>query len=404
MVTDSSLFRDPRLYIVFGITLTGVMGVSIISPAFPKIARALSLNSQQVGLLITVFTIPGIFIAPTLGFLADRIGRKQIVVPSLFLYAIAGSACAFAPSFSVLLMLRTVQGFGAAALTSLSVTLLGDMYEGSRRDAAVGYNASVLSIGTALYPAIGGLLAAASWRFPFLVSLIALPVGLAAVFLLHSPFPKSSGSALRQLKTVWNNAVRTGILLLSLLAILQFILLYGVYLTYVPFLLEGRFAASTGTVGLLMSTMSLSTAFMASQNKRIAANFSPRLLLAIAFVLIGVGLVLFATVPTLLLVPLATVVYGLGQGIIIPTVQGTIAARTPLELRGATMSVNAMAIRIGQSVGPVVSGTVFVALGLNATFLAGAGLAGAVMFLALIGIGSYRDAGTDSEHPAPDNF
>jgi MFS family permease len=296
-----------------------------------------------------------------------------------------------------LLLLRTLQGFGAAALTSLSVTLLGDMYTGTKRDAAVGYNASVLSIGTAVYPALGGLLAAASWRLPFLVSLVALPIGIAALLLLHSPFPKSTGSAMSQVKAVIRNASRNGILLISLLAILQFILLYGVYLTYVPFLLEERFGSGTGTVGLLMSTMSLSTAFMSSQNKRIAGLSSPRILLAVAFVLIGIGLVLFATVPSLLLIPLATIVYGLGQGIIIPTVQGTIAARTPLELRGATMSVNAMAIRIGQSVGPVVSGAVYAAYGLSHTFITGAVLAIAVMFLALIGIGSYRDSSGPGE-------
>jgi MFS family permease len=386
-----NLFRDPRLYIIFGITLSGVMGVSVISPAFPKIARALALNSRQVGLLITVFTIPGIVIAPTLGFLADRLGRKKIVVPSLFLFALAGSACAAAPSFSVLLLLRTLQGFGAAALTSLSVTLLGDMYDGKRRDAAVGYNASVLSVGTAVYPALGGLLASLSWRLPFLLSSIALPIGIAAIFMLHSPYPKSAVTPLTQMKQVLRNAVRSGILLISLLAILQFILLYGVYLTYVPFLLEERFGAATSTVGLLMSTMSLSTAFMASQNRRLAGLSPPRILMAVAFVLIGIGLVLFATVPSLYLVPLATVLYGLGQGIIIPTVQGTIAARTPLELRGATMSVNAMAIRIGQSVGPVASGAVYASLGLGATFLSGSMLAVVVMFVALIGIGSYRD-------------
>jgi MFS family permease len=393
MRTHAGLFRDPRLYIVFGITLTGVMGVSVISPALPKISRVLSLSSREVGLLITVFTIPGIIIAPTMGFLADRVGRKKIVIPSLFLFALAGSACAAAPSFPLLLLLRTLQGFGAAALTSLSVTLLGDMYEGSRRDAAVGFNASVLSIGTAVYPALGGLLASLDWHFPFLLSAVGLPIGLAALFLLHSPSPRGSGSPLTQLKRVLDNALRSGILFISLLAILQFILLYGVYLTYVPFLLEERFSADTGTVGLLMSTMSLSTAFMASQNRRLAARSAPRMRLAVAFVLIGGGLVLFATVPTLLLVPLATIVYGLGQGIIIPTVQGTIASRTPLELRGATLSVNAMAIRIGQSLGPVLSGAVYAAVGLGATFLSGAGVAVFVMFLALIGIGSYRDRG-----------
>ena len=75
--------RDHRLYVVFGITLMGVMGVSSITPASPPISRALGLSSRQVGLLLTVFTVPGVFLAPVLGFLSDRFGRKRIVIPAL---------------------------------------------------------------------------------------------------------------------------------------------------------------------------------------------------------------------------------------------------------------------------------------------------------------------------------
>ncbi|MFW5705665.1 MAG: MFS transporter, partial [Bacteroidota bacterium] len=104
--------RQPRLIfqinmqIIFAITLIAVMGVASITPAFPKIRDALGLTNQQVGSLITVFTLPGIFLNPVLGVLADRYGRKTIIVPSLFIFAVAGTACAFAEEFNTLLILR----------------------------------------------------------------------------------------------------------------------------------------------------------------------------------------------------------------------------------------------------------------------------------------------------------
>src|SRR6056297_1481243 len=380
-----ALGRDSRLYVIFGITLIGVMGVAAIAPAFPAIAEQLRLSPRQTGLLITVFTVPGIVMAPSLGILADRFGRRRIIIPSLLLFALAGCACAFIPTFEVLLVLRIVQGSGASALTSMSVTLIGDLYSGERQSAAIGYNASVLSVGTAVYPALGGVLAGISWQLPFLLSALALPVGAAVALLIpptgrghdhsqsHNQDRKSSAGG--QLRQVLRHAAGSGILVLFGLGLLQFILLYGAYMSYVPFLLSDRFGASSGTTGAVMATMSLATALMASQNRRVTAGMSLALRLSAAFVLIGGALALFVLLPRLLLIPLAAVLYGFGQGIIIPAVQGTIASRTPLELRASTITVNAMAIRIGQTLGPLTAGALYAGLGLNWTFLLAAGLA-----------------------------
>src|SRR3712207_7363843 len=70
---------------------------------------------------------------PLLGVLSDRYGRKKILVPALILFGLAGGACAFARSFELLLALRFFQGMGAAALGTLNVTVIGDIYEGRER-------------------------------------------------------------------------------------------------------------------------------------------------------------------------------------------------------------------------------------------------------------------------------
>ena len=109
-------YKDTNLRIVFGVTLMAVMGVASIAPALPKIVESLGISTKEIGLLITVFTLPGVFLTPVLGVLADRIGRKRILAPSLILFGVAGSACAFTGDLNTLLVFRFFQGVGAAYL------------------------------------------------------------------------------------------------------------------------------------------------------------------------------------------------------------------------------------------------------------------------------------------------
>jgi ACDE family multidrug resistance protein len=148
------VYKDHNLLVLFGVTLMAVLGVSSVTPAFPRIRDALGVTSTEVGLLITIFTLPGIFLTPVLGVLSDRHGRKKILTPALLLFGVAGGACVFARNFELLVLLRFLQGMGAAALGTLNVTIIGDIYSGRERSAAMGYNSSVLSIGTASYPGI----------------------------------------------------------------------------------------------------------------------------------------------------------------------------------------------------------------------------------------------------------
>ena len=176
--TDNPTLRDFNLYIIFSITLFAVMGVASITPAFPQIINHYNLSVQQIGYLITVFTLPGIFLTPFIGILADRYGRKIILFPSMLIFGVAGFLCAFQSNYQSLLIMRFFQGVGAASLGSLNITLIGDIFNGKKRIQAMGYNASVLSIGTASFPAIGGLLASFDWQYAFYLPGIILPFAI----------------------------------------------------------------------------------------------------------------------------------------------------------------------------------------------------------------------------------
>lgn len=344
------------------------MGVASIAPALPKMARALEVSNDQIGLLITVFTLPGILLTPVLGVLADRGGRKRILVPSLLLFGAAGTACAFTTDFAVLLLLRFAQGIGGATLGALNVTLIGDLYEGRRRATAMGYNGSVLSLGTASYPAIGGGLALLGWHFPFFIFILAIPVGLLVMRLLDNPEPENGermGSYLREVGRSLRSLRVAGLFSANFLT---FVMLYGGYLTFFPILLDQRFELSSLAIGALLSGSSLVTAATSSQLGRLTRRFSEQGLILIAGLLyLGV----FLSIPTAesiaLLIP-AVLVFGLAQGINIPSVLNLLTHQAPTRYRAAFLSVNWMVLRSGQALGPFLLGLIYGLFNLEATF------------------------------------
>jgi ACDE family multidrug resistance protein len=383
-MNQRKIYLDANLQIIFGVTLTAVMGVASISPAFPRIVEGLNLSPEAVGLLITVFTFPGVILTPVLGVLADHFGRKRILVPSLILFGIAGGACSLARDFNLLLLLRFLQGIGAASLGSLNVTIIGDLYSGKERVAAMGYNASVLSVGTASYPSIGGALATLGWYYPFTFHSVAIPVGLLVLFSLKNPEPKSEQHLKEYLGNAWQSIKNRQVVGLFAASVTTFIILYGAYLTYLPLLIGGSFGASPLIIGLIMSSMSLTTAITSSQLGRLAKVYPERTLLKAAYIFYASALVIVPFVPNLWVLLIPIIIFGVGHGLNIPSIQTLLAGLAPMEHRAAFMSVNGMVLRLGQTLGPLLMGAVFGLWGIGGVFYAGAVFAIAIFALLVI--------------------
>lgn len=390
MDKTKTIFENKNLYIIFGVTLVAVMGVASITPAFPSIINYFQITTQQVGWLIASFTLPGIFLTPVTGVLADRIGRKLILVPSLFVFGLAGFACVFTHDFDTLLVLRFIQGIGASSLATINITLIGDIFTGEKRVAAMGFNASVLSIGTATYPAIGGLLTVLGWPYVFVLPLLAIPLGIWVIYGLKNPEPKNRMGLKEYFGNVWKSVNKPIVWGLFISNILVFVILYGSYLTYFPIMLEERFGANSVIIGAAMSVMSLITAFVSSQLPRVNRLLKERSQLLVAATLYFTSLLVVSVAFGWGMVVLALTLFGAGHGIIIPSIQNMLVSMASIQERAAFMSLNSMVLRVGQTIGPLVVGLFYALGGLTASFLGGAGAAVIMFVLILIFVKSEK--------------
>jgi MFS family permease len=360
-----------------------VMGVNSVMPIIPALAREFAVSQPTASLIITAFTLPGIVFTLFVGMLADRFGRKIILTLSLLIFCLAGTACAFTDSFETLLLFRFLQGMGAAPLGVLNTTIIADTWSGARMAGVVGYNATVLSICTAIYPSFGGLLAHFNWRCTFLLPLLAVPVLLIS---LRTPLSnpgkaESFGRYLLGLARIFHTRKIAGLLAITGLT---FLLLYGPIITCFPVLADARFNASPAVIGGTMVISSLGAAMTASQLGRLYARFSARFLLLCSQAFYCLSMLLMVTFTDFSWIFLPILLFGLGQGMNTPNVQAQLINAADATERAAVMSANGMLLRLGQTLAPVSFSLVMGGLGINSGFYLGMAFSVLLSALAII--------------------
>lgn len=328
------------------------MGVSLISPVLPALRPVFVVTDSQVGLVVTAYTLPGILLGPAVGIIADRIGRKRTVVPLLCVFGIAGASITFASSFRQVLLLRTLQGVGGSALITLSVALIGDLYSTEERATLLGVNGSMISTGAAGYPLVGGLLAGLRWSAPFAFFGVGVGVGVAAAILLPTS-ENGNRSSRRYLSALVTEITAPAVLGLLLAIFAALFLFYGAILTTVPLVLSDGFGLAPSQIGPLLSLVALAGGLTSSQYGRLAGRYSRRRLLTIGFLSYSLSLSGLWIAPSAAVIGIALSLFGVGNAIIITTVDSGLIEAVADDLRAGILGVRTGVFRLGQTLGPV---------------------------------------------------
>ena len=341
--------------LVSGITLLATIGIASLLPALPLLADTFGVPLASTWSVIAVFALPGLLCVPIAGVLADRIGRKRVLLPALALFAVGGLACAFAQSYTQLLVFRFIQGAGASAFGLMYTTLIADTWQGSERLTIMSHSAVALGLGTAASPALGGALAMLDWRLPFLLPLAALPLIVLACRLpllkagTSISFRAYVGACLARARD------RQTLALLGL-TLLTFIMLAGPVITSLPILAEQKFKAAPLEIGLILALASLGAGLAALWLPRLYRRHSARSLLLAAMALYVTGFICIALAPALWLLVPAVLLYGLAQGLNIPLVSTLLTGQAEDGQRASLMALNGVLLRLGQTIGPAVFG------------------------------------------------
>jgi MFS transporter, DHA1 family, multidrug resistance protein len=165
------------------ISMIGPLALNILMPSMPGLAAALDASRSEVQLTLSLFLASQAVSQLFIGGLADRFGRRPVLLGSLTLYVLACLAATFAASIQLLILARIIQAAGSTAGLALSRTIVRDL---APRDAAasmIGYVTMGMVIAPLLAPAIGGFIDDTfGWRMIFIFS---LALGLIAIVLAY---------------------------------------------------------------------------------------------------------------------------------------------------------------------------------------------------------------------------
>jgi MFS family permease len=360
---------------------------------------------------------------PIYAKLSDTFGRKPIILIGISLFLVGSILCGFAWSMPALIAFRAVQGLGAGAVQPMSITIVGDIYTLAERARTQGYLASVWGISSVVGPTLGGLFSQFGiWRGVFFINIpLCVIAGWMLIRSFHEKIEKREhkidylGAVLLTVSLTllilavleggqawaWNSPQSIGAFAIGGLVLAAFVLVerraaepilplwvfsrrllltttligLGIGATligltgYVPNYLQGTIGVAPIVAGLALAALTIgwpiSAAFAGRFYLRI--GFRSTALIGIAIVLVGaIGMALFVSTPSVIIVAVSCFIIGLGMGLV--AVPSLVAAQSsvPWHERGVVTGTNMFARSIGSAVGVAIFGAIA-----NAIFGAG---------------------------------
>lgn len=335
-----------------------VLAAVLMAPNLPRVQAAFAGTPGVAALTPMIVTVPALMVALTASFagrLVDRIGRKRLLVGSLVLYAIAGTAPLYLPTLQLVVASRVVVGLCEAAIMTCCTTMLADYFHGRARERYFGYQVMATTLAATVLFGLGGALGAQGWRTPFWLYAVGLVLAVLVAVVLFDPPHLEEGPD-----------VAAGIPWRSLLAPIGVTFLGGlvfyVLIVELSYKLDDIGVTSPATIGLVSAIASVGTAVGSFVFTRVAPR-GPGFTVPTAFLISGIGLLgmgLAGSVP--LLVP-AAVVTGFGNGLLLPSLLTW--ALTPLthEQHGIGTGLWTSASFLGNFVCPILVIALTAALG-----------------------------------------
>lgn len=358
--------RFLEITLLLASTLT-MLANAIISPSLPSITQAFSDVDNVEALTKLMLTLPALVIAlfsPIAGRIIDKYGRIPVLVISLIIYALAGTAGYWVDSLYAILFSRIILGFGVSGIMTTATTLVGDYFTGKKREQFMGMQGAFTALGGLLFIPTAGYLADIDWRLAFLVYAFAGLILVMVPFSLHEPEKTTSAEA----EKATNQKVSTKVWFVYISAFITMMFFY-IIPVQLPFLLNTFDGVNSNQVGLSIGFMMIAQAASAILSKSFRKKLSSISMYVLGFTLMATGYLLIGLSSSYIMATLSVMMVGLGIGSLIPTANLWIMSLVPDAQRGKYVGLLTRANFIGMFVSPLAIQPIQNIVGLQASFV-----------------------------------
>lgn len=329
-----------------------IMAVSFyfLLPTLPTfVTDVLKEDTDKVGYIIGIYALSALLIRPISGYLFDKYGRRKLFLFSMFCYAVVMASYGLAASFIFLLFLRLVNGGFWGMVTTGGGTITSDIVPESRRGEGIGIFGLSMTLSMAIGPLIGLqiLERTGNYQFLFITSgiLCFLAVGL-SFFVNH---PKISN---RSNQLSWENVFEPRVVKVSLVMLLLAFPFAGI----MSFITLYAKEISVENTGLFFLTYAVGVSIIRPLTGKMVDTKGPGFVMGFSFVGTIVGLILLSQSDSLIPFLVAAFVLGLGNGIVMPTLQTMVINLVKPAKRGVATSTFFSAIDLGIGLGSFILG------------------------------------------------
>lgn len=353
--------------------------VRMCDPLLPLIAGELGVTVGNAAIIVTAFAVAYGLSQLVIGPLGDARGKLLVVVIGTAWAGIATLLCAAMPTLGLLAFMRLLAGAGAAAVIPLAMAWIGDVIPYERRQPILARFLSGQILGIVFGQAAGGLLGdLIGWRAAMLLLGVTHLVTGFALYreMRRAPhwnrgtgranFERAAAAAIELLSRPWVRVV-----LLSVF--LEGVAMFGAF-AYVGAELHQRFGASFGTIGAVLAAFGAGALFYSLTAGRLVAWLGQKGLAAWGSILLVIGYLMLTLMPWMWLAVPAIAINGLGFYMLHNTLQTNATQMAP-DARGLGVSLFALALFVGQSVGVALAAPVMDRFGARPIFL----VAGAIL-------------------------
>jgi MFS family permease len=366
-----------------------VTGVGIVVPLLPVYAHQAGASGFAVGLIFGSFSVSRTLFLPYFGRLSDRKGRKPLIVPGLFAYALISALFIASSGINSLIIIRFFQGIASAALMPVIQAYVGDITPAGREGATMGFFNLSLFFGLSIGPVVGGVIRDL-WGLDAAfagMGILALVGCLLALVLL----PPARDERIRRIplspaawKTLAFDRDMTN------LFVFRFGYTFGIGIlwSFLPVLADAEHHLSSAAIGMIVMLGVLLSGVVQVPLGALADRADKRAMIAAGGAVVCLALCTLGWAGGLAGLAGANVLFGVGGGICMAAHMALAVQKGGrMNAMGSVMAILTVAHSIGMMAGAVIGGLLMDTIDLRAVFPMGAGVMLACTLAFLFGYG-----------------